>query len=233
MNATESIRPPQCKQPNLWFQKLQCWSSEVWKHNRYTLVIAVVTLLIHACPTLSSTLQLDFKAVSGGQWWRLLSGHLTHYDGQHLFWDLLMFVVLGAVCERQNRKLFGVFFVIMATIVSLTVMQACGDISEYRGLSGIDTGLFTWLTISQLRKSLAGGDRYFAAFWTMSGFMLLGKLGFEMITGDVLFVQTDGFKPLLESHLAGATVGILVAVITALSTNTKALSTNTAQRLSS
>ena len=108
----------------------------------------------------------------------------------------------------------------MAAVVSLTVMHACGDISEYRGLSGIDTGLFAWLTISQLRKSLAGRDRYFTAFWIMNGFMLLGKLAFEMITGDVLFVQTDGFQPLLESHLAGAAVGILVAVTTATSTNT-------------
>jgi hypothetical protein len=100
----------------------------------------------------------------------------------------------------------------MATIVSLTVMFACSDISEYRGLSGIDTGLFAWLTITQLRTSLAGRDRYFAAFWATSGLLLIGKLGFEMITGDVLFVQADGFKPILESHLAGTAVGALVAL---------------------
>jgi hypothetical protein len=48
----------------------------------------------------------------------------------------------------------------------------------------------------------------------MSGFLLMGKLGFEMMTGDVLFVQTEGFKPMLESHLAGAAVGALIALAT-------------------
>jgi rhomboid family GlyGly-CTERM serine protease len=212
VNRAESIRPSQCNRTDVWFQQLQYWFSEVWKHSGYTMVLAVVTIVIFAFPALTSSLQLNYDSVMSGQWWLVLSGHLTHYDGQHLFWDLLMFVVLGAICERQNKKLFGVLLVIMATIVSLTVMFACSDISEYRGLSGIDTGLFAWLTITQLRTSLAGRDRYFAAFWATSGLLLIGKLGFEMITGDVLFVQADGFKPILESHLAGTAVGALVAL---------------------
>ena len=212
MNRAESISPSQCNRTDVWFQQLQYWVSEAWKHSGYTMVIAVVTIVIFAFPALTSSLQLDFASVRSGQWWLVLSGHLTHYDGQHLFWDLLMFVVLGAICERQNRKLFGVFLIVMATTVSLTVMFACNGISEYRGLSGIDTGLFAWLTLTQLRSSLAGRDRYFAAFWATSGLLLIGKLGFEMITGDILFVQADGFKPMLESHLSGAAVGALVAL---------------------
>ena len=212
MIAAEPVGPSHYTKTDSCFQQLQRWASEAWNHNACTMVIAVVTVVIFAIPTLTAGLQLDFNSVTGGQWWRLLSGHLTHYDGQHLFWDLLMFVVLGAICERQNRKRFGVFLVIMATVVSLTVMFTSAGISEYRGLSGIDTGLFAWLTIGQLRTSLAGRDRYFAAFWAMSGFLLMGKLGFEMMTGDVLFVQTDGFKPMLESHLAGAVVGALIAL---------------------
>lgn len=215
MNRVESISPSQRNQTGVWFQQLQHWGSDVWKDSRHTMVTAVVTTVIFAFPALTASLQLDFDSVMSGQWWRLLSGHLTHYDGQHLFWDLLMFVVLGAICERQNKKLFGVFLVIMAIVVSLTVMFSSNGISEYRGLSGIDTGLFAWLTITQLRTCLNGRDRYFAAFWATSGLLLIGKLGFEMLTGDILFVQADGFKPIVESHLAGAAVGALVAVAAA------------------
>jgi len=214
MITAETAGPSQGLRSRNWFEQLQRWASETWQHNGYTMVITVVTVAIFAIPKLTASLQLDFNSVASGQWWRLLSGHLTHYDGQHLFWDLLMFVVLGAICERQNRKRFGVILLIMATIVSLTVMYTCADISEYRGLSGIDTGLFAWLTIGQLRTSLAGRDRYFATFWAITGLLLVGKLGFEMMTGDVLFVQTDGFKPMLESHLAGAAMGTLIALVT-------------------
>ena len=37
---------------------------------------------------------------------------------------------------------------------------------------------------------------------------LLGKLTFEVTTGYTLFVDTSGFAPLVESHLAGAGFGI-------------------------
>lgn len=202
-----------------WIHQLQHGARELRSCSRYTLLIALTTTVIFAFPALTSWLQLDFAAVITGQWWRVFTGHLTHYDGQHLFWDLLMFVVLGAICERHNKKFFGVFLISMSTIVSLTVMFACSSITEYRGLSGMDTGLFAWLTITQLRASLAGRDRYFAAFWATSGLLLIGKLGFEMFTGDVLFVQADGFEPILESHLAGAAVGITFAAGTALRSN--------------
>ena len=212
MNRAEPACPAQGPQTGVWLHSVQHWASESWKHSRYTMVIAVLTTVIFAFPALTVSLQLDFDSLVGGQCWRILSGHLTHYDGQHLFWDLLMFVVLGAICEHQMRKSFGVFLVIMGTTVSLTVMFACSNISEYRGLSGIDTGLFAWLTLTQLRTCIAGRDRYFAAFWATSVFLLIGKLVFEVITGDVLFVQADGFKPILESHLAGAATGALAAV---------------------
>lgn len=214
MTTAASVDPSPCKQSSIWFQQLRYLASEAWKHSGVTLVTAVVTVVIFAFPKLTNSLQLDFDSVAEGQWWRLMSGHLTHYGVQHLFWDLLMFVVLGAICERQNRKLFGWVFLSMATGVSLAVMFACTEVSEYRGLSGIDTGLFVWLIIDQLRACLAGRDRYGVAFWGIGGLLLIGKLIFEMVTGDILFVQTDGFKPLVESHLAGAVGGGVAALAT-------------------
>ena len=74
-------------------------------------------------------------------------------------------------------------------------------------------GLFAWLIIGQLRASLTARDRYFSAFWTACGLSLIGKLFFEMLTGDVLFVQTQGFEPMLESHLAGAAVGVTAGLV--------------------
>jgi rhomboid family GlyGly-CTERM serine protease len=173
--------------------------------------VAAAAILASVFPSLAVCLQLDFGAVAAGQWWRLLSGHLTHYDSQHLFWDLLMFVVLGAACERQHPRLFVTALVVMALGISATVVFACPDVSGYRGLSGIDTGLFVWFIGDQIRHSFASCERELACFWMATGTVLAAKLLFESVTGGVLFVDANGFKPLIESHLAGAAFGILFA----------------------
>jgi hypothetical protein len=122
-----------------------------------------------------------------------------------------MFIVLGAACERQHPRLFGTVFVLMAIGISAAVMARCADVSASRGLSGIDTGLFVWFIADQVRHSLGDRDPRFACLWMATGTLLIGKLLFESVTGEVLFVDADGFKPLIEAHLSGAAFGALVA----------------------
>ncbi|MDA9840511.1 hypothetical protein N9C08_01615 [Rubripirellula sp.] len=97
--------------------------------------------------------------------------------------------------------------------VSFSVMFLCRDVVSYRGLSGIDTGLFVWFVGDQYRLSRKAGDRRFARMWLGLGTLLLGKLCFEMITGELLFVHVDGFKPLVESHVAGGLAGLVAAFL--------------------
>src|SRR5687767_9327213 len=72
-----------------------------------TLSLAMISLVALFSPQLSSLLELDRTAVSyGGQWWRLLTGHLTHWNLDHFTWDCIVFLVLGAYTERTNRTTF-------------------------------------------------------------------------------------------------------------------------------
>lgn len=178
-----------------------------------TLTLSVLAVVAFICPGLTVALQLDFASVASGQSWRLLTGHFTHFGGEHLFWDVLMFTVLGAACEHQHRRLFGISILVMTIGISATVLATCRDVSGYRGLSGVDTGLFVWFLVDQIRQSIAGRDRMFAAVWTAAGTLLIGKLLFEWVTGEILFVDATDFKPLVESHLAGAAFGALFAGI--------------------
>ncbi len=178
-----------------------------------TAFVSSIAILASVFPSLAAGLQLDFAAVAAGQWWRLLSGHLTHFGSQHLFWDVLMFVVLGAACERQHPRIFAVSLVLMALGISAAVMFLCPDVSGYRGLSGIDTGLFVWFIGDQIRQCVAARDRTATSAWIGAGGLLAGKLLYEFVTGEVLFVDAEGFKPLVESHLAGAVFGALFVAV--------------------
>lgn len=182
------------------------------RHYPTTLTIAAISLFAFAFPSLSQQLQLDFNLVQEGEWWRVWTGHMTHYGGGHLFWDLLMFVALGAACEKNHSSRFAPALALMAVGISATIGLCCNEIDTYRGLSGLDTGLFVWFVTDQARRCWRATERLSAAFWLMPCLGLVGKLIFEAVTGQTLFVDSSHFTPLVESHLAGAMIGLLFTV---------------------
>lgn len=176
-----------------------------------TIIVAALSLLAFVSPMLSQLWQLEFDAVAGGQSWRLLTGHLTHYGGGHLFWDLLMFVVLAAACEGQHRRLFAPSLMLMAAGISVSLALLRSDITVYRGLSGVDTGLFVWFVADQAIGCLRRREPGTAALWLLPAVAVCGKLIFEIATGQTLFVDSSHFTPLVESHLVGAAIGLALA----------------------
>ena len=88
-------------------------------------------------------------------------------------------------------------------------MFFCGDVANYRGLSGVDTGLFVWFVGDQYRLSQKQNDKPYAMLWGTLGVLLLAKLFYETVTGELLFVSVEGFKPLVESHVSGGLAGLL------------------------
>ena len=89
----------------------------------------------------------DRQAIQAGQAWRLLTGYLAHWSLDHLFWDVLMFVVLGCLVESRSRwRLIGLCLG-SALAISAVCPVVADDIPICRGLSGIDTALFTYLAM--------------------------------------------------------------------------------------
>jgi len=188
-------------------------------HNPLSGVSAPITLflvglsgLLLLLPGASAWLQFDRDAVAAGQWWRIVSGHVTHWNFDHLFWDGAVFAVLGVLCERRNRVHFFVGLLAAAVLIPLSVWLLLPEMRTYRGLSGLDTGLFTMLAIWTLvEKWQARQGRWVALlFCLLAG--LVVKIAFEMFTGGTIFVDaaTADFHPVPLAHVVGAAVGIVV-----------------------
>lgn len=181
-----------------------------------TLLIAILAIASFASSALSDALQLDWQAVGAGQWWRLWTGHVTHYGLSHLFWDWLMFVVLSSACERRHPRFYAGILAAMMLGVSLAVGAFCTGIEVYRGLSGIDSGLFVWFVLDRSRDAWRARNlessidqRWIAFAWIIPLVGLIGKLIYEAVSGNTLFVNSDTFRPLVEAHLAGAVLGVI------------------------
>lgn len=183
-----------------------CWAS---------LSLVAFALLLYAVPDMTEWLQWDRDAAAGGQVWRLLTWHWCHWTGEHLFWDVLTFAVLGALCEVTDRRQFGLCLLLASIAVSVAVRLFHPELQACRGLSGIDSALFACAAVTFCRESRRSGEGVKA----LAGLVLLGlfaaKLGVECWIGQAVFADMGGIRPLPVAHLAGAVSGIAVAAVNA------------------
>ena len=175
---------------------------------KMTLLIAVVTLTL----TLASgqLLQFDLRT---NRWWTVLTSHLVHHNLEHLFWDLLVFVGIGAALERRSPILFGATFIVSAVAIPPLALLSQPLALTYRGLSGIDTALFAAFAMHSLIRAWL--DRKYLVSSIFGGLLLsmIGKCQFEIVTGNTLFVSSTQFVTLVAAHLVGATVGCGLACL--------------------
>ena len=179
-----------------------------------SLLVSGSVLALFALPGLAGTIEWQRASVLDHEWWRILTGHLSHTSVPNLFWNLATFLVLGAICETQNRRRFLLATVLTAVTVPMAVLLAAPETTAYRGLSGIDSALFGLLLVTVVRKAWDQERRSLAVLLCGTGVLFLGKIAYEVTTQQALFaVDSSGFVPLPLAHLAGAAVGLLVALL--------------------
>jgi rhomboid family GlyGly-CTERM serine protease len=172
--------------------------------------LSLAAILATESPVLTSMLQLDRSALALGEWWRLFTGHLTHWNRDHLLWDVAAFFVLGMACVVRSWRATAMCLVSSALAISGTFLLSRADLSCYRGLSGVDSALFGLLAGQLYWQSRRTGDAALGALAKWSLALFGAKVGFEIVTGHTLFVDSEaaGFVPLAAAHAAGLLVGV-------------------------
>ncbi len=172
-----------------------------------TIAVSVATCCIQVLGCSAFEWRVDLLA--SGEWWRFLTGHLSHWSWSHLAWDVGVFFILGCILESRSRLRFCATICISIMLTDL-LLRISGGFSVYRGLSGIAVGLFQ-LAMGQL---LLSKNRRFVAVGALGSALVLGKMGFELLAGGALFVDAGGtaFTVALEAHLAGLVAAVCVCV---------------------
>jgi rhomboid family GlyGly-CTERM serine protease len=164
---------------------------------------------------LATQLQFDREAILAGEWWRGVSGHFVHWSADHLFWDVATFAVLGILAERRSRTGLLACALASAVAVSAGLWILRPDVITYRGLSGIDAGLFALVATGMLRDARTTGHRP-TAILAVAALGVLGlKLAWELTTGSALFVDAAaaGFQSMPLAHALGAVAGVTVGLL--------------------
>jgi rhomboid family GlyGly-CTERM serine protease len=185
---------------------------------RSTLLIAALALVMNVglmagAPSdvngFAKSLQYDRQAILGGQFWRLVTGSLMHWSPEHLALDLGAFLLLGLVYERTLCSSLSALCLGLSLAIGLAIFVFLPQLDIYRGLSGVDSGLFA--TALALESALARGQprRW---FWLLpAGAIFAIKIAYECVTGQ-LFFGTSALGelglPVPLAHAAGALAGV-------------------------
>jgi rhomboid family GlyGly-CTERM serine protease len=180
-----------------------------------SLLLAGVAVLIAGLPAGAVLLQYDRLAIASGELWRLCTSHWTHVSGDHLFWDVLLFVVLGTRCEQHSRREFVACVAAAAVLIPAGLWLVLPHLQTYRGLSGIDSALFALLAVTHLRQALRERRSGRVSALATVCLAFVAKVSFEVATGATLFVnsQTGHMLPVPLAHSIGAVVGLVVGWI--------------------
>ena len=171
--------------------------------------LAAIPVLLALFPDSGALLQW---MRAGGGLLRGLSSHWVHWSASHLFWSGGTFLLLSIVAAREDPQRF--FRCIAAASFAVSAAVWLGTTLDcYRGLSGIDSALFTMLAARRLQSAHRDGDRRQSIAMGLLLLLFAAKLVFECATGGALFV--DGgttMRPVPAAHAAGGAAGLLVSL---------------------
>lgn len=165
-------------------------------------------------------MQFDHERIMSGEIWRLVTGNLAHWSAEHCILDVTAFALLGWLYEplirRQHKRSshalrqlcsMPALLLAMSCGVGLTLLVLQPEMLTYRGLSGVDSGLFAAALIIEASEAKKNSARWWYVLPAFLVFIL--KLAFEVATGG-LFFGTESLgdlgQPVPLSHLAGAVI---------------------------
>jgi len=173
--------------------------------------LAALCALAQLSPAAGSLLELSRPALASGECWRLLTGHLVHWSWAHLFWDALPLVTLSGIIGARSPARLIACLAGAALVVPLAVLLSAPQISTYRGLSGVDAGLYVLGGRLLVREHRRAGRRISLAAVRLALAGFIAKVLYEAATGGGVFVdvQAVGVVTVPIAHVAGGAVGWL------------------------
>ncbi len=160
------------------------------------LAAAAVLLTLFAGGTSSALVAVR----SAPETWAL--GALIHADPGHLARDVAGWAALG--CLYGSRlKWSALFLLVILAAPTVVAFWAHPGMNRFFGLSGATHALFAAAFVVEAKHRSA-------VWWALTS-CFVAKLGFELVTGDLLLPLASNLRPAVAAHISGACLGALWA----------------------
>ena len=168
-------------------------------------LIAIVAILAQI-PVIHHWMTWDRADIEAGQWWRIVTGNLTHTNVPHLAMNLAALAAL-TLLHRHYYRVRSLVMLMWCMMVAIGIAMFWSPFSWYAGLSGVLHGLFVWGVIRDIQNKVPLG-------WVML-VGVIAKLAYEAYSGgDSMTAQLIDAGVAYQAHLAGSAVGLLFALTT-------------------
>jgi rhomboid family GlyGly-CTERM serine protease len=102
------------------------------------LAVLACLMLVAAPDSLTAGLAYDREAIFNGELWRLWTAHVVHFSWQHAVSDALVLFAATTLAGRlASPRMIWCLLAIGAPAISLGLLLAAPEMSEYRGASGL------------------------------------------------------------------------------------------------
>ncbi len=183
-------------------QRLAAGAARAW----VTAAIAAAAVAALAWPGLARALVYERAEIAAGEVWRLWTGHLVHFNGGHLFWDLAVFVPAGMWLEAIAPRLARRFCLLAPPAISAALFVAEPSLARYAGLSGLATGVLVLLALIQWRRD-ARAPRW---FWPAVLALVALKIGLEAFSAEPLLARFEpGVRVVTLAHVGGVACALV------------------------
>ncbi len=167
------------------------------------LAISIAVLLALTGDWGRELLRYDRLAISGGELWRLISGHFVHLGWSHFALNAVGLVLISYLIAARFSSIQWLLIsllIIMGIDLGFWVLEP--QLAWYVGLSGVLHGLLAAGVASGMRDGHADS-------WIIGGLLVI-KLIYEQLVGPIPGSEgTSGGDVVVAAHLYGTIAGAL------------------------
>ena len=165
-------------------------------------LLSVICLILQFEP-MTSWSEWHLEHIHHGEWWRIVTGNLTHTNLAHLAVNIAALWIIAFFFRPTSRN-FTIVFITLCAIVGF--FNLFTTLSIYVGLSGVLHGLFGYWA---LKEVFAG--RKSSIFLVGA---LIAKVAWEQCFGpSVSTTELISADVAIEAHLSGAMGGLGMALL--------------------
>lgn len=167
------------------------------------LLLIFIVIIVFGTP-LSGLFEYDRTLFLNGEYWRIVTAHLSHSNGYHLLLNLLGIVLIWALHgEYYNAKKYSTALFLLALYTGGALYIFHPENTLYNGLSGVLHGLIIIGALIDCQKGVKTGYLLFIGVWL--------KIAWEQYAGpNVALGELIEARVATEAHLIGAIAGIFV-----------------------
>jgi rhomboid family GlyGly-CTERM serine protease len=118
-------------------------------------ITLAIIIVIAQIPDIHQFMVWDRAEIEAGQWWRIITGNLTHTNIKHLVINLAGLAALYALHGRHYDEPLMMPIAGMMLMIGLVMFLTPFD--WYAGLSGVLYGLFAWGCVKDITNKFPPG----------------------------------------------------------------------------